>query len=298
MRPRAARGQGPALGRGTPIDRFVLARLEAEGLTPSPEAERTTLIRRVTLDLTGLPPTPAEVDAFLADRSPDAYEKAGRPPAGLAALRRAHGDGLARRRPLRRHQRLPERLRPDDVALARLGDRRLQPQPAVRPVLDRADRRRPAAGRRRSTQRIATGFNRNNRTVTEAGSIDEEWRVENAVDRVETTATVFLGLTMGCARCHDHKYDPISQKEFYQFFAFFNSVNEKGVYTETARQRAAADHAADRRGRATRLRRARRRDRRAAKESRAAGLPSRSERRRSCEARKEKAEYREAHHQR
>ena len=82
-------------------------------------------------------------------------------------------------------------------------------------------------------QRIATGFNRNNRTVTEAGSIDEEYRVENAVDRVETTATVFLGLTMGCARCHDHKFDPISQAEFYQFFGFFNSVNEKGVYTET-----------------------------------------------------------------
>src|SRR5581483_6227735 len=81
-------------------------------------------------------------------------------------------------------------------------------------------------------QRIATGFNRNNRTVTEAGSIDEEWRVENAVDRVETTATVFLGLTMGCGRCHDHKFDPISQKEFYAFFGFFNSVNEKGVYTE------------------------------------------------------------------
>src|SRR5205085_10236032 len=81
-------------------------------------------------------------------------------------------------------------------------------------------------------QKIATGFNRNNRTVTEAGSIDEEWRVENAVDRVETTATVFLGLTLGCARCHDHKFDPIAQKEFYQFFAFFNSVNEKGVYTE------------------------------------------------------------------
>ena len=82
-------------------------------------------------------------------------------------------------------------------------------------------------------QRIATGFNRNNRTVTEAGSIDEEYRVENAVDRVETTSTVFLGLTLGCARCHDHKFDPISQAEFYQFFGFFNSVNEQGVYTET-----------------------------------------------------------------
>src|SRR5258708_35030220 len=82
------------------------------------------------------------------------------------------------------------------------------------------------------SQKIATGFNRNNRTVTEGGSIDEEWRVENAVDRVETTATVFLGLTIGCSRCHDHKFDPISQFEFYQFFGFFNSVNEKGVYTE------------------------------------------------------------------
>ncbi len=81
-------------------------------------------------------------------------------------------------------------------------------------------------------QKIATGFNRNNRTVTEAGSIDEEWRIENAVDRVETTATVFLGLTMGCARCHDHKFDPISQTEFYRFLAFFNSTSDKGVYTE------------------------------------------------------------------
>src|SRR5262249_44639729 len=72
-----------------------------------------------------------------------------------------------------------------------------------------------------------------NRTVTEAGSIEEEWRVENAVDRIETTATMYLGLTMGCCRCHDHKYDPISQGEFYQFFGFFNSINEKGVYTET-----------------------------------------------------------------
>jgi hypothetical protein len=81
--------------------------------------------------------------------------------------------------------------------------------------------------------RIATGFNRNNRTVTEAGSIDEEYRVENTVDRVETTSTVFLGLTMGCVRCHDHKFDPIAQTEFYQFYGFFNSVNEQGVYTET-----------------------------------------------------------------
>ena len=82
-------------------------------------------------------------------------------------------------------------------------------------------------------QRIATGFNRNHRTVTEAGSIEEEWHVENVVDRVETMGTVLLGLTVGCARCHDHKFDPITQREFYQLFAFFNNVNEKGVYTET-----------------------------------------------------------------
>ena len=94
-------------------------------------------------------------------------------------------------------------------------------------------------------QRIATGFNRNNRTVTEAGSIDEEYRVENAVDRVETTSTVFLGLTMGCARCHDHKFDPISQAEFYQFYGFFNSVNEQGVYTETRGNVPPLDQAAD-----------------------------------------------------
>ena len=81
-------------------------------------------------------------------------------------------------------------------------------------------------------QKLATGFNRNHRTVTEAGSIEEEWLVENVVDRVETTWTAVLGLTIGCARCHDHKFDPISQREFYQFFAFFNNVDEKGVYTE------------------------------------------------------------------
>src|SRR6185503_14631732 len=81
-------------------------------------------------------------------------------------------------------------------------------------------------------QRVATGFNRNHRTVTEAGSIEDEWFVENVVDRVETTGTVMLGLTVGCARCHDHKFDPISQREFYQLFGFFNNINEKGVYTE------------------------------------------------------------------
>jgi hypothetical protein len=213
------------------IDRFVLARLEKEGLAPSGEAGRETLLRRVTLDLTGLPPTPREVDAFLADRSPDAYEKV--------------VDRLLA------SPRYGERMAMDWLDEARYADTNGYQNDFARTmwpwrdwVIDAFNRNLPfdqfvieqLAGdllpNPTLAQRIATGFNRNNRTVTEAGSIDEEWRVENAVDRVETTATVFLGLTLGCGRCHDHKFDPISQREFYQFYAFFNSVNEKGVYTE------------------------------------------------------------------
>jgi len=215
-----------------PIDHFVLAKLEAEGLKPTREADKTTLIRRVTLDLTGLPPSPKEVDAFLADTRKDAYDR------------------LVDR--LLKSTRYGERQAMDWLDEARFADtngyqndfaRSMWPwrdwvidsfnhnQPFNQFVIDQvAGDLLPNATR---AQKIATGFNRNNRTVTEAGSIEEEWRIENAVDRVETTATVFLGLTMGCARCHDHKYDPISQKEFYQFLGFFNSVNEKGVYTET-----------------------------------------------------------------
>jgi hypothetical protein len=213
------------------IDHFVLARLEQEGLNPAAEASKETLIRRVSLDLIGLPPTLQEVDAFLADAAPDAYER------------------LVER--LLSSPRYGERMAMDWLDDARFADtngyqndfaRSMWPWrdwvigafndnlPFDRFTIEQiAGDMLPGATR---SQRIASGFNRNHRTVTEAGSIDEEWRVENIVDRVETTTTVFLGLTMGCARCHDHKYDPLSQKDFYRFFAFFNSVNELGVYTE------------------------------------------------------------------
>jgi hypothetical protein len=213
------------------IDRFILARLEKENLAPSPEAPRETLLRRVTLDLTGLPPTPAEVDAFLADASPDAYPR------------------LVDR--LLASPRYGEHLATDWLDGARYGDSHGFADDYTRTMWHWRDWVIDALNRNLSFDRftvaqlagdllpgatqqdtIATGFNRNSRANTESGSIDEEWRVENAIDRVETTATVFLGLTMGCARCHDHKYDPISQKEFYQFYAFFNSLKERGVYWE------------------------------------------------------------------
>jgi hypothetical protein len=214
-----------------PMDRLILAGLEREGLDPSAEAPPETLVRRVSLDLTGLPPTPAEVAAFLADRQPGAYERlVDRMLASPRYGERRAIDWLdqARYADTNGYQNdFARSMWPwRDWVIAALNanlpfDRFI--------VLQLAGDLLPGASR---DQRIATGFNRNNRTVTEAGSIDEEWRIENAVDRVETTSTVFLGLTMGCGRCHDHKYDPITQTEFYEFLGFFNSVNEKGVYTE------------------------------------------------------------------
>ncbi len=210
-----------------PIDRFILSRLEREGLKPSPEADRRTLIRRLTLDLTGLPPTPAEVDAFLADSSPNAYEKVvDRLLAStryaermairwLEASRYADTNGYQTDGPRTMwrwrdwvidayHQDMPyDRFTIEQLA----GD--LLPKPTLE-------------------QQIATGFHRNNRTSAEGGSIDEELRVEYVADRTETTSTVWLGLTVGCARCHDHKFDPITQRDYYSLFAFFNNVPERG----------------------------------------------------------------------
>ena len=191
------------------IDNFVLARLEAEGLGPAVEADRATLLRRATLDLTGLPPAPGELAAFLNDDSPDAYEAAvdrllGSPRYGermavewLDAARYADTNG---------YQTDGERIH---VAVARLGDRRLQRQHAVRSVHHRTARRRHAARGQRAisgSPRPSTGTTAQN---GEGGIVVDEFLVEYAVDRVETTSTVWLGLTLGCARCHDHKFDPI-----------------------------------------------------------------------------------------
>ena len=228
----AKRPEPPATRRAgwarNPIDQFILARLEREGLQPSPEADKETLLRRVTYDLTGLPPTPAEVDAFLADKSPDAYEKR------VDALLQSPHYG--------------ERMAMAWLDAARYADthgyhidsyRQMWPWrdwvigafnrnlPFDQFVIEQiAGDLIPNATR---DQKMASGFNRNHMINFEGGAIADEYQVEYVVDRVEATSSAFMGLTMGCARCHTHKYDPITHKEFYQFFAFFNSVPERGL---------------------------------------------------------------------
>jgi hypothetical protein len=210
-----------------PVDAFVRARLQEEHLAPAPEAEPIAIIRRLSLDLTGLPPTPGEVDRFLADRSPGAYAKLvdrllASPRYGehmalnwLDAARYADTDGYQNDGP-----RTMWRWR-DWVIEAynrNLAFDRFTIEQLAGDLL-------PDAG---LAQQIATGFNRNHRYNSEAGIPLDEFLLENAVDRVDTTATLWMGLTLGCARCHDHKYDPFSQKEYYQLIAFFNSVPESG----------------------------------------------------------------------
>ena len=209
------------------IDSLIRARLATVGLHSSPEADPRTLLRRVTLDLTGLPPTPAETDAFLADRSSNAYEKVvdrlfAYPAYGehmafrwMEAARYADTNGYSNDgvRAMWRWRdwvidAFNHNMPYDEFTIDQLaGD--LLPNPTLE-------------------QRIATGFNRNHRTSAEGGIVPEEFRVDYAADRTETTATVWMGLTIGCARCHDHKYDPIPQRDYYRLFAYFNSVPGNG----------------------------------------------------------------------
>ncbi len=208
-----------------PIDRFILARLEREGLRPSPEADRATLIRRLGLDLVGLPPTIAEVDAFVADPRPDAYDRLvdrllASPGYGERWARRwldgaryadTNGYEKDRERSIWPYRDWVIHALNDDMPFDRFtveqiaGDLLPDPSPA---------------------QKVATGFHRNT-MINEEGGIDvEEFRFASLVDRVATTGAVWLGLTIQCAQCHTHKFDPITQREYYRFLAFFDNVDE------------------------------------------------------------------------
>ncbi|MDB4331437.1 PSD1 and planctomycete cytochrome C domain-containing protein [bacterium] len=210
------------------IDRFIHRKLIDSGLQPQKPAEKETLLRRVTLDLTGFPPTIEAMDAFLADDAPNAYERVvdrllESPRYGehlariwLDAARYAdtHGLHLDNERQIWPYrdwviEAFNRNLPFDQFTIEQLaGD--LLPEPSLQ-------------------QRVATGFNRCNVTTSEGGSIDDEYYVRYAVDRVETTSTVWLGLTSGCAACHDHKFDPLTQKEFYQLFSYFFSLTERAM---------------------------------------------------------------------
>ena len=227
------RGEPPAVGDtawiSNPIDAFILGRLEAEGLTPSVEADKRTLIRRLSFDLTGLLPTPAEVEHFLRDESPTAYELLvnrllSKPQYGeqlamywLDLVRYAdtsgyHADENVSIWPYRDYviKAFNDNMPFDQFTVENLaGD--LLPNPT-------------------SAQKVAAGYNRLNQTTSEGGAQAKEYLAIYAADRVRTTASVWLGATLGCAQCHDHKFDPFTAKDFYSFAAFFADVKGPGVY--------------------------------------------------------------------
>ncbi len=210
------------------IDSFIAERLQEEKLAPSPEADRATLLRRVTLDLTGLPPTLEEIATFEKDTSPKAYETVvdrllksehyGERMAmqwlDFARFADSHGFQTDSSRAM-----WPWR----DWVIKAFNDNKPFDQFTLEQI---GGDLLPNATR---DQIVATGFNRNHRLNGEGGIIAEEWRIENIIDRVETTSFTWLGLTLNCCRCHDHKYDPFSQKDFYSFFAFFNNIAESGT---------------------------------------------------------------------
>ena len=218
-----------------PIDRFILARLEKEGVSPSPEADRATLIRRLSLDLLGLPPSPKEVDDFVADQSPDAYEKLvdrllasphygerwGRHWLDLARYADSNGYSIDAPRSMWPYRDWVIDAFNKDLPFDQFVIRQLAGDLLPNATTDEI---------------VATGFHRNT-PINEEGGIDvEQFRVDSIVDRVNTTGSVFLGLTVGCCQCHDHKFDPISQREYYQLFAFFNSVDEPTLELPTPEQ--------------------------------------------------------------
>ncbi len=216
-----------------PIDRFILARLEATGLAPAPEADRRTLARRAALDLTGLPPDPALVEAFVADAQPDAYERyvdallatpgwgehRGRHWLDYARYADTHGIHFDNFREMWTYRdwvidAFNRNLPFNEFTVLQLAGDLVEHAPGTPPAAVLADR-------------IGSGFNRCNVTTNEGGIIDEEYYVLYARDRTETTSAVWLGLTTGCAVCHDHKFDPLSQREFYELAAFFNNTTQK-----------------------------------------------------------------------
>ncbi len=210
-----------------PIDAFVRAKLQKEKLSPAPEAARETLLRRVTLDLTGVPPTPAEIDAFVTDRSPDAYERVvDRLLASPRYGERWAWDWLdvARYADTNGFQGDPERTMWPwrDWVVNAINTNMPYDQFTIEQL---AGDLLPGATKE---QKLASGFHRNNMFNGEGGRIAEETRVENVFDRVETTATVWLGTTFTCARCHDHKYDPIRQKDYFALYDIFNQMSETG----------------------------------------------------------------------
>lgn len=239
--PPAARAFPRIAGRTLkPIDAFVLRKLREHKLELTSSADPAVLVRRVSLDLTGLPPTPDEVDSFLNDRSPRAYENV--------------VDRLLN------SKRYGERMALDWMDAARYGDTSVMHADGNRDmwpwrdyVIASFNNNLPfdqftieqLAGdllpNATVQQRVASGFNRNHATSDEGGAIAEELRVEYVVDRVKTTSTVWLALTMECSQCHDHKYDPISQEEYYRFYAYFNNTTDPGMQTRRGNQSPVVD---------------------------------------------------------
>ncbi len=206
------------------IDSFVLARLEKADLSPSKEADKVALIRRATFDLTGLPPTPLEIDDFLADVSDEAYERVvdrllksrhygehmGRYWLDAARYADTHGLHLDNFRQMWPYRDWVIKAFNSNMPFDQFTIEQLAGDLLPNPTLD---------------QQVATGFNRCNVTTSEGGVIPEEYFVHYTNDRVATTSTVWMGVSMGCVTCHDHKFDPFGQKDFYQLFAFFNSLD-------------------------------------------------------------------------